>query len=261
MGERSSIDLRVLGCHGGQLPGHRTTCFLLDGKVALDGGALCEALPLDQLLAIDHVVLTHSHFDHIQGIPLLADLLIGQREEPVTIHGSPDCIETLRRHLFNDRLWPDFTKLPTPKRPVLKLEPFKIGRPFKIGPYTISSQLVNHPVEAVGLLVEKGGSSLAMSGDTGPTEALWEMVNGVKKLGALFVESSFPDALAELATASGHLTPQTLRAEVESRLRLDRVPIHVYHLKPAYSGRMHEELAALRLPGLRVLENDDELRF
>lgn len=260
MGE-SLIDLRVLGCHGGRLPGHRTTCLSVDGKLALDGGALCEALPLEELLRIDHVVLTHAHFDHVQGIPLLADLLIGQREEPVIIHGSPACIETLRRDVFNDRLWPDFTKLPSARRPVLRLEPFEVGRSFQLDGYSITTRLVNHPVEAVGLLVEKDGSALAMSGDTGPTEAFWELVNGARKLGALFLETSFPDALSELAEASGHLTPRLLRAEIEAKLRRSGVPIQIYHLKPAYSAKLHEEIAALRLPGVRVLEDDDRLRF
>ncbi len=71
--------LRVLGCSGGELPRHRTTCFLVDGKLAIDAGALTASLSLEELLAVDDIVLTHSHFDHVKDVPLLADLLVGLR--------------------------------------------------------------------------------------------------------------------------------------------------------------------------------------
>ena len=29
------MKIRVLGCHGGELPGYRTTCFLIDGKLSV----------------------------------------------------------------------------------------------------------------------------------------------------------------------------------------------------------------------------------
>jgi hypothetical protein len=38
------MKLRVLGCHGGELPGCRSTCFLVDGSLALDAGALTASL-------------------------------------------------------------------------------------------------------------------------------------------------------------------------------------------------------------------------
>jgi len=253
------IDFRVLGCSGGELLGHRTTSFLLDGKVALDAGSICEALTLPEILRIDHIVLTHSHFDHVKGIPLLADLLIGRRDDPVVVHASPECIETLRRDVFNEKLWPDFTRLPTKGHAVIQLEPFEIGRTWQLGPYRITSQLVNHPVEAVGLVVEKGKSALAISGDTGPTDAFWELVNDRKTLKALLLETSFPEAMHELAEASGHLTPRTLRAEIEGKLRQDGVPIHLYHLKPAFLAQLEKEIRAMGLPHLHILEADQEL--
>ncbi len=255
------IDFKVLGCFGGELPGHRTTSFLLDGIVAVDAGSICEALSLHDILRIDHIILTHSHFDHIKGIPLMADLLIGNRDEPVVVHGSPDCVRTLQHDLFNDKLWPDFTKLPTKGQAVMRLEPFKIGESWSLGPYQITSTLVNHPVEAVGLLVEKGRSSIAISGDTGPTDAFWEMVNSQKNLKGLLLETSFPDSMHELAEASGHLTPRTLRKELEGKLKRDELPIYLYHLKPAFLAQLRKEIRALGMERLHLLEPDQELKF
>ena len=75
------MKLQVLGCSGGELPGHRTTCFLVDGRLAVDAGALTGSLPLAALLAVDDIILTHSHFDHVKDVPLLADLVGGAAKD------------------------------------------------------------------------------------------------------------------------------------------------------------------------------------
>ena len=90
------MKLQVLGCHGGELPKCKTTCFLIDGVLALDAGALTGSLTLDALCRVDDIVVSHSHFDHVKDLPLLADLIVGRRETPVTIHASRECAKTLR---------------------------------------------------------------------------------------------------------------------------------------------------------------------
>ena len=67
------MKLRILGCSGGELPRHRTTCFLLDGVMAIDAGALTASLPLEDLVRVDDIILPHSPFDHVKDVPLLAD--------------------------------------------------------------------------------------------------------------------------------------------------------------------------------------------
>ena len=89
--------IKVLGCHGGELPGCRTTCLLIDGHTAVDAGALTATLALDDLARVDDVFLTHSHFDHVKDVPLLADLVIGRRRKPVVIHASTGCAKTLMK--------------------------------------------------------------------------------------------------------------------------------------------------------------------
>lgn len=252
----------MLGCHGGQLRDHRTTSFLLDGSIAVDAGTLCQTLSLDEVLKIDHIVLTHAHFDHIKDIPLLADLLTGRRDEPVVVHGSPECIKTLRECVFNDRLWPDFTSIPTPDHPVLRLEPFALGQPLTIANYVFHPVEVTHPVESVGYVIEKGKSLIAVSGDTGPTDALWTALRGVHNLKALFLETSFPNALQRLAEQSGHLTPATMSDELTGKFpKRQGLPVLLYHLKPAFARQLHQEVAAANVRGVRTLELDEELRF
>jgi len=254
------MKLRILGCSGGELPRHRTTCFLVDGKLAIDAGALTASLSLEELLRVDDIVLTHSHFDHVKDVPLLSDLLVGRRETPVRVHASTACARTLRESVFNDELWPDFTRIPDQQAPIIEIRPFDPSRPFRIGKYTVAPVPVDHPVESVGFVLSDGRSAIAISGDTGPTTRFWKKVNAERRLDALLVELSFPNALQGLADVSGHLTPQTLAGEL-AKLDRNGVPVLLYHLKPAHVAELKRELAKLALPNVRVLKRGDAFTF
>lgn len=252
--------IEVLGCSGGELPRHRTTCFLVDGRLAIDAGALTQSLSLERLLEVDDIVLTHGHLDHVKDVPLLADLLVGRRRKPVRVHASHACADTLHDSVFNGDLWPDFTRIPDTKHPVLEIRPFELERPFKVGPYTVRAVPVAHTVESVGLVVSDGRASFAVSGDTGPTTRFWERVNAERRLRALLVELSYPNTHQELADASGHLTPRTLAGELR-KLERDGFPVLLYHLKPAHAAAVRRELAALALPHVRVLRRGETLKL
>jgi len=250
------LRLRVLGCAGGELPRHRTTCFLVDGKLAIDAGALTQGLSLEEILEVDDIVLTHSHFDHVKDVPLVSDLLVGRRRRPLRVHASPDCAQALREHVFNGRLWPDFTRIPSASAPVIEIRTFDPERPFRAGRYRIAPVPVVHPVESVGFVVSDGKASFAVSGDTGPTDRFWARVNAEERLRALLVELSFPSALQPLADLSGHLTPRTLAREL-GKLERNGFPILLYHLKPAHHAALRREVARLGLPGVRILREGD----
>lgn len=254
------MHLTVLGCHGGELPGCRTTCLLVDGHTAIDAGALTATLPLPKLLAVDDVFLTHSHFDHVKDVPLMADIVVGRRATAVNIRGTGACMDTMQGSIFNNELWPDFTKIPTADKPVMKLVPLAPHDVVRVKDLEITAVPVQHPVESVGYIVRQGAAAIAISGDTGPTDEFWKVVNGQSGLRAVFVELSFPNDSQWLADVSGHFTPQTLAKELKDKLRQD-VPVLLYHLKPAYLEKLHAEIAALNDPRLRILELDDEFDF
>jgi ribonuclease BN (tRNA processing enzyme) len=253
------MKLRVLGCHGGELPKHRTTCFLIDGVLALDAGALTQSLTLEQLDKVDDIIVSHSHFDHVKDLPLLADLMVGRRDKPVTIHASVECARTLRENMFNNALWPDFTRIPTKANPVFKIKPFRAGASFKVGKYEVRTVAVTHPVESCGFVVSNGKSAVAMSGDTGPTDKLWDLLNATKNLKALLLEASFPNQLQGLADISGHLTPNTVKSEL-TKLNRNGAQVMLYHLKPAFVPQLKKELKNLAVDA-RVLELDQVFEF
>lgn len=245
------MKLQVLGCHGGELPRCKSTCFLIDEVLALDAGALTGSLTLAQLARVDHILISHSHFDHVKDLPLLADLLIGRRHKTVHVHASLECARTLRQNMFNDLLWPDFTKIPNRRNPVLKLHPFRAGSSFRIGTYRVQSVPVSHPVESCGFVISDGRSALAMSGDTGPTDRLWEVLNRTPNLKALLLETSFPNDLQQLADVSGHLTPRTLQRELV-KFHRNGASVLLYHLKPAFLTLLKKELRALPVEVLEL---------
>ena len=112
------MELRVLGCSGGVGAGLRTTTLLLNEHILFDAGTGVGDLSLEEMAGIKHIFLTHSHLDHIADIPLLVDSVFDRINQPIVVHGLHETIEALRRHIFNNVIWPDFTKLPTAENPV-----------------------------------------------------------------------------------------------------------------------------------------------
>jgi cAMP phosphodiesterase len=225
--------------------------------MAIDAGALTSMLELPALAKVDDILLTHSHFDHIKDLPMMSDVVVGRRDKPVVIHSNAECIETLQKNLFNNVLWPDFTKIPTRKNPVFKLRSFRAGSNIKVGPYSVKSVLVSHPVESCGYVISDGEVSMAISGDTGPTEKFWKVLNKVENLKLVLVECSFPNQLQALADISGHFTPQTLEKELE---KFDRrgAEVLLYHLKPAFVAQLKKEVRHLPV---HVSELGEEFDF
>ncbi|HXN84385.1 MAG TPA: 3',5'-cyclic-nucleotide phosphodiesterase [Myxococcales bacterium] len=254
------MKIRVLGCHGGELRKHRTTCFLLDGKLCVDAGAITAALDLPEILAIDDIFLTHSHFDHVKDVPLMSDLLVGGRKSPVVVHGPLETMEAMSQDVFNNRVWPDFRVIPSADNPVIAFNVIPVNQQIVVKDYRITAIPVQHPVYSVGYIVENSGSAIAFSGDTGPTEELWKAINRTPNVKAVFVELSFPNSLQWLADISGHLTPSTVMNELR---KLDRrgARIYLYHLKPAVIAEVKKEVADLGQDYLQICELDDEYAF
>ncbi len=225
------MKLRVLGCSGGIGGELRTTSMLLDDDVLIDAGTGVGELSIEELARIDHVFVTHSHLDHVASIPFLVDTVGGMRERPITVHAIEPTLEILRQHLFNWKLWPDFTRIPDEANPYMRYRPLEVGKPVTLDGRRITALPANHTVPAVGFHLDSGRASLVFSGDTTVNDALWETVNRIDNLRYLIVETAFSNAEQELAVLSGHLTPDMLADELR---KLKRNPeIYITHLKPS----------------------------
>lgn len=241
------MNIRVLGCSGAIAAGYKTTAFLLDDDVLIDAGTGVGDLPLDALARIDHILVTHSHLDHVLAIPLLADSVLRLRAQakapPIRIHALPETLEALRRHLFNGVIWPDFTRLPHPDHPVLSLHPFAVGECLELGRHRIEVLSAEHTVPAVGFAVDGGAAGhWVFTGDTGPNPALWRRLAQMQ-VAHLVIETAFSDEECELARISHHLCPADLGRELAQLA--GHVEVHITHIKPGEIDAVMSEIGAL----------------
>jgi len=231
----------------------RLTCFLIDNRVTVDAGSIGIAASEAQRQTVRDVIVTHPHMDHIASLPIFVDDLFAELEQPVRIHATREVIELLKLDVFNDTVYPKFDQLRNEHGYVMQYVPFEVGKAFSVAHLTVTAVGVNHIVPTVGLVVSDGKTTVAFSSDTAETEDFWKMVNREKKLDALFIEASFPNSMQQLANASKHLTPKTLKTEL-TKLNHNGMDILAVHLKAAYRDQLASELNELGIEKLSVME-------
>jgi cAMP phosphodiesterase len=207
---------------------------------------------------IRHIILSHLHFDHIKGLPMLADNLSEQMNAPIVVAGLPEVVHGLQRHIFNTDVYPDFFSIPTLERPTFTSSYLKPGNVYSFSGVDITPILVNHTIPTTGFIVQDRSSAFVYSGDTYSTDDLWYEAKHIPHLQTAFIECSYPNSMSELARMSKHLTP-ALFAQEFRKLDRDDITVYAYHLKPAYRDQILRELRALSIPGLKVLEEDHTL--
>jgi ribonuclease BN (tRNA processing enzyme) len=241
------MQIRVLGCSGSIAAGSRTTSFLLDDNVLIDAGTGVGDLTLDELARIDHILVTHSHLDHVLAIGLLADSVTRRRRAaarpPVRVHALAATIAALRQHVFNGVIWPDFTQLPDPVDPVLAFDTIEVGQVLDLGTRRVEVLPACHTVPAVGYAVLGSQGAWVFTGDTGPNAALWQRLHTLP-LAMLVIETAFGDDERALAGISQHLCP----AELQRELAHLATPAEVYitHIKPGEVDAVMSEIGAQR---------------
>jgi len=230
------------------------TSFLIDDRVAVDGGSLGFALIPEEIGTIRDIIITHSHADHTASLPIYVAEAFSALTDPIIIYGSDEVIATLRKHVFNDHVWPDFEKiqLPTGKGPTVEFKELHAGQKIKIANLSVTPIPVNHLVPTFGLLVEDDGASVIFTSDTYSTDEIWQVGKAHKSLRAVYVDVSFPNEMGQLAEVSKHLTPVLLAEDLK---KLDRdVEVYAVHIKPTHRDEVIRQLAELSDPKVRVGE-------
>jgi len=231
----------------------RLTCFLIDDCVAVDAGSIAIALTNEQRPKVKDIIVTHPHLDHIASLPIFIDDLYPTLKEPIRVHATHEVIGLLERDVFNWNVYPRFSDLKNDYGPVMQYVPIPLGTPFTVAHLSVIAVPVNHIVPTVGLVVSDGQKSVAFSSDTAETEEFWKIVNDIKELDALLIETSFPDRMAKLAEVSRHFTPASLVQELK-KLNHNGMDIMAVHLKPTYREEIIAELKELNIPKLSVME-------
>jgi ribonuclease BN (tRNA processing enzyme) len=247
--------VRIVGGHGGVSPGFRNTSYLIDGRLLIDAGSVASGLQIDEQLLIDHILISHSHLDHICELAFLADNCFGQKDRPFEIYTCETVRKNIMTHLLNDEIWPDFTSLPNRLNPTLRFHNLPTQKTIQLGPYKITSVKVNHPAGGHGFIVEKKNCTLLFTQDSGPTDEIWEVGKKQENLKAIFTEVSFPNKLKSVADASFHHTPSTIAQEIKKMPK--EVPVFLGHLKPNYQSDISREIDELKEERISLLASDD----
>jgi len=249
------MEIKVLGAYGGEGPGLRSSCLLINNRIALDAGALTSGLSLSDQLKVNAILVSHTHLDHIQDLGFIADNVFGKRKEPIRILALAKSLQIIQKHIMNNRVWPDFSKIPSPENPVLVYQSLKIGEEIKIEGLSVRPIPVNHPVPSAAFIVSDGKSTFIYTGDSGATERLWKEANKTNGLRLVVIEVSFPNRLQSLAELTGHLTPKMAEAELK-KLELQGYQARAFHLKPNYLAELKRELVRTK-PRIIPLEQGE----
>ncbi|MCS6856471.1 MAG: 3',5'-cyclic-nucleotide phosphodiesterase [Sandaracinaceae bacterium] len=212
--------------------------------------------------------MSHAHLDHVRDLATLADHRCQQGGQPLVIAGLPETIRALQQHFFNNILWPDFSKIPllgqASQGMTIVFKAIEAEKWASLSCIEVMPVRVNHTIDACGFIVRSKGCSIVYSGDTGPTDRLWECASHEADLRAILLEVSFPNHMHGLAHRSGHHIPETLGMELKklerlgngSRAPLGKIPVFAYHIKPLFEQRVERELAMLRESRLEILRLD-----
>lgn len=253
--------LKVLGSSGNKTKKSGTTSFQISKDSLIDAGNIIRVLD-DKSHEINNIFLTHAHLDHINDIPFVLDNCYTKREQSLKIYASFETIKFLKEHIFNDKIWPDFSKIKLLNRNEYSLEFIEIDdkKEIFLNDFSIKAIKTNHMEGSFGYIVTKNQSSYIVSGDTDFNENLIRVINSTKNLKALFIECSFPNSLEVLANSSKHLTPNSLKEIIDKIERKD-IQIYLYHLKNVQQDILREEIEELGIlkSGGKILEDGDSV--
>ncbi len=246
--------IEVLGCSGSiGIPSDGTTSFLVDDDVLIDAGTGACRLTFERLQTIEHVFLTHTHLDHICALPFIVDTVGVHRTRPLKVYASDETVNSLMLHIFNNLIWPDFTKIPNATNPVLEFVIIDDKQVIEIKGRKFKPVSVDHTVQAFGYIVSEPNGCWAFSGDTHATDAFYRHLNVLEDLRFVIIESAFPNSEEWIADLSKHLCPSRLSQEL-SKLS-QPCDIWITHLKPkAYDTIVTELQQAQRLTSAGVLQ-------
>jgi hypothetical protein len=237
------MKVRVLGCSGAIAKDCRTTSFLIDGDILIDAGTGVGDLTLDEMRnGIDHVFLTHSHLDHVAALPLMVDAVAARRDKPLQIHALAGTIAALKAHIFNDVIWPDFSRIPTPQAPVHQF-PRDPDRPDAADQPQAARGAAGRAHRAGGGLRDHGGHGCwVFSGDTERNPAFWEACQP-----AQCGHAGHRDRVQQPREGPGQAQPAPLAHGAGPGAGLHRqdaepFPIYITHTKPAETDLIMAEI-------------------
>jgi ribonuclease BN (tRNA processing enzyme) len=239
------MQIRFLGCHHTETSNTRLSSLLVDQQLVIDAGAVTSTLTAEEQSQIKAVLLTHQHLDHVRDVPTLA--LNGfYSGETLPVFATPETLKSVRDHLLNGSVYPDFTQIPSAEEPRLRMVPVRPNLEQEVCEYRVIPVPVTHCEGSVGYFVKSTAEkSFFHSGDTDGEglAGIWQML----KPDLVIVEVTFPDSEESLARLTNHLTPKMLGMVIATLQETGgEIPrFFVTHMNTQLEPQIQEELHIL----------------
>ena len=232
------MKIRILGAHMFESKNTRLSSILIDDVLAVDAGGLTSTLSFDEQERVEHILLTHGHYDHIRDVPAIA---LKNQHRTINVHSIQPALEVLTAHLINGIVYPKFTEWPSPEKPALKLNTKEPYKNVTAGSCEVLAVPVSHAVPSVGFqITDSQGKSIFFSGDTGPgLSSCWEHIAPQ----ILIIETALSNKSEGIAPKPGHLCPSLLKQELVSfkKIRGYLPRVILTHMNPEVEEEIREE--------------------
>ena len=161
--------------------GGNTTCIEIrtdnDELIILDAGT--GIFPLSQTLLAEmpvtaNVLISHSHWDHIQGLPFFVPNFIPGNV--LRLHGGFDPVsgKGIEQVMAVQLQYSYFPVREAEMKARIEYITLTPEQPFQIGSAKVTPFLLNHPVIDFGYLIEANGKSLFFTGDHEPPYNIYQ---------------------------------------------------------------------------------------
>jgi len=200
--------------------------------LVLDAGTGLRVFGLDYLKRPDasrtvHLLISHSHWDHIQGFPFFIPVHIPGYT--IKIHGDGDVMKSLAMQMRPPVFPVDFRKLPS------KIEYHSVGTAvFKVAGFKVKPFTLVHPQKVLGFRIEAGGKSLVYATDTEHKfdAAEKEIIKAIKGADLLMYDAQYtPDEYEKGKVGWGH---STYTAGIEVAKKAGVKTLVLFHHEPTH---------------------------
>lgn len=254
--------------------GGNTTCIEVrtsdNDLIILDAGtgihALAQSL-MGYMPLTAHILITHTHWDHIQGLPFFLPIFVANNH--INVYGGLDPVTGMgiERALGVQLQYSYFPIIEAQLKADIRYHTLKPGVPITIGSATVTPVVLNHPVLNFGYRIDDSdGSSLFFTGDYEPSpnpyqpgdpeyasteqfidERLAEVVSAMAGADALIIDTSYTDAEYQQKKGWGHGTyGASLRLAEQANPR----KLFLTHHEPTRSDQQLDAIYQAFLDGL-----------
>ncbi|BEV73777.1 MULTISPECIES: MBL fold metallo-hydrolase [unclassified Paludibacterium] len=243
----------VLGTAAGNGSQIATSSYLIDVSTLMDCGSGVETLSTESQLAVERVLLTHSHLDHCSGLPALLACHAAHGGKGLTVHSQQETIDELLNGLMAEPGHQGYLQAQTPQgEPLLRFAALEVGDAIPLADGMATALPAQHNIASIGWVIEGPWRALAYTGDSALCPAFWHWAANVPSLSDIICEVTYPSSDPERAAQEGHMTPATLLPMLE--LIPPNVQIWISHLDPSLREQALGELKRLAPAGLNIAE-------